>query len=244
MSWPRLIRLHGRAMASSRPRVSTLIRAHGLVCCSPNRRAMTVAAAPRCSSAQPSSSGRAWAGSASWSNATMMRMPVMRSRAPVPGPEGGGGQGLPDQPGGIGAAREQPGVEHDVGDGAAGAQRPVRAHGHQCAARGADGALAGVSPWPQRLAAFRASELAAGQCDAGRRGVEDLDHRSPRQGRPRPSRPDRGSRCCSLAPDGGPRNPGGLTARYRHRADAQALARPAQTTIPWWPDRSLRFRFD
>jgi hypothetical protein len=53
------------ATARRRPGVSTLIRAHGLVCCRPSRRPMTIAAAPRCSSAQPSSSGADRAGSAS-----------------------------------------------------------------------------------------------------------------------------------------------------------------------------------
>jgi hypothetical protein len=53
------------AMDSSRPRVSTLIRAQRLVCCSPNRRPRAIAAAPRASSAQPSSSGRTRAGRAS-----------------------------------------------------------------------------------------------------------------------------------------------------------------------------------
>ena len=46
------------AMVSSRPRVSTLIRAHQQVCSSPWRRPRTSAAAPRCSSAAPSSSVR------------------------------------------------------------------------------------------------------------------------------------------------------------------------------------------
>ncbi len=46
-----------------------------------------------------------------------------------------------------------------------------------------------------------------------------------------------GGWCCSLAPDGGPRNPGGLTAGYRHRADAHAPARPAGTQVTAPPRR-------
>ncbi len=58
-----------------------------------------------------------------------------------------------DRLGGVGAARQQPGIEHDVGDVAAGAERPVRAHPDQRAVQVADRALAGVphgrSGWPQ-----------------------------------------------------------------------------------------------
>jgi hypothetical protein len=43
----------------------------------------------------------------------------------VPGPEGGAEQGVADQGDGVAAARQQPGVEHDVGDSAAAAPRPV-----------------------------------------------------------------------------------------------------------------------
>ena len=46
---------------------------------------------------------------------------------PVPVTESGRYQGLPDQPGRVGAARQQTRVEHHVGGAAAGAQRPVRA---------------------------------------------------------------------------------------------------------------------
>ena len=103
---------------------------------------------------------------------------------PVPVPAGGGGQGLPDQAGGVGAARQQPGVQHHVGGAAAGAPRAVRADGQRRAAGVADGALAGVPPQPERLAAARAAQHPAGQRDPGRRRVEDLDHRPSRQDRP------------------------------------------------------------
>jgi hypothetical protein len=88
----------------------------------------------------------------------------------VPGPAGGD-QGLPDQPRGVGAAREQSGIEHD-------GVTPQLAHSARSgrAAQVADRALAGEPPRPQRLA--------AAQRDAGRRGVEDLDHRPSRQDRP------------------------------------------------------------
>ena len=67
------------AMVSSRPRVSTLIRAHQQVCSSPWRRPRTSAAAARCSSAAPSSSVRAQASSSSWPDARTARMPVTRN---------------------------------------------------------------------------------------------------------------------------------------------------------------------
>ncbi len=102
---------------------------------------MTIAAVPRCSSAQPSSSGRTRgrqrilvichdgadacdaqlgggpAGAADPAAHRAGRDGEVARYAPVPGPEGGGDQGLADQPGGVGAARQQPGVEHDVGRG-------------------------------------------------------------------------------------------------------------------------------
>ena len=127
---------------------------------------------------------------------------------PVPVPASGRGQGLSDQPGGVGAARQQPGVQHHVGDAAAGAQRAVRADGQRRAAGVADGALAGVPPQPQRLVAARAAQHPAGQRDPGRRRVEDLDHRPSRQDRPGRLVRTRGSWCCSVPPCGGPRNPG------------------------------------
>jgi DNA replication protein DnaC len=127
---------------------------------------------------------------------------------PVPVPASGRGQGLPDQPGGVGAARQQPGVQHHVGDAAAGAQRAVRADGQRRAAGVADGALAGVPPQPQRLVAARAAQHPAGQRDPGRRRVEDLDHRPSRQDRPGRLVRTRGSWCCSVPLCGGPRNPG------------------------------------
>jgi hypothetical protein len=55
-------------------------RAHGLVSCRSNRSPMAIAAAPRASSALPSSSGRTRAGTASGSSATTTRMPTIRSR--------------------------------------------------------------------------------------------------------------------------------------------------------------------
>ncbi len=76
---------------------------------------------------------------------------------PVPAPLGGGDQGLSDQVGGAGVARQQASVEHDVGDGTAGAPGPVRTHRPHCAAQLADRALAGPPPGPQGLAAVRAA---------------------------------------------------------------------------------------
>jgi hypothetical protein len=144
----------------------------------------------------------------------------------VPVPECGGDQGLPGHASGIGAAWQQPGIQHDVGDTAAGAQRPVRAHRRQHAAEFADRALAGVPPRPQRLAAARAAQLAAGQGDPGRRRVEDLDHRPSRQDPARPSRPEGGSWCCSLASPAASRNLPAAITMTRHRSDASA-ATPA-----------------
>ena len=151
----------------------------------------------------------------------------------VPGHSDGGDQSLPDQPGRVGAAQQQRGVEDDVRHLAGGAQCPVRARRHRGAMQVADGALAGVPPRAQRLAAVRAAQLAAGQRDAGRRGVEDLDHRPSRQDQPGRLICRRGGWCCSLAPHGLPRNSGALAARYRHRADAHVRSRPAgpQVTV-------------
>ena len=95
---------------------------------------------------------------------------------PVPAPVGRGDQGLADQAGGVGAAGQQPGVEHDVGDRAAGAPGTVWAHRHGRAARLPDRPLPGPAPRPQRLAAAWAGQPAAGQRLAGRRGVQNLDH--------------------------------------------------------------------
>jgi hypothetical protein len=53
----------------------------------------------------------------------------------VPAPSDGGDQGLADQGGTVGAARQQAGVAHEVGDLAAGAPGPVRAHRQQPAAQ-------------------------------------------------------------------------------------------------------------
>ena len=103
---------------------------------------------------------------------------------PVPVPAGGGDQGLPDQPGGVGAARQQARIEHHVGGTAAGAQRTVRADCQQRPAGVADRALTGAPPRPQRLIAARAAQHPARQGDPGRCRVEDLDHRPSRQDRP------------------------------------------------------------
>jgi hypothetical protein len=64
---------------SSRPRVRTVTRAHGLVSCSPNRAPMANAAAPRASSAEASGSVRARAGRAPGSSATTPRTPIARN---------------------------------------------------------------------------------------------------------------------------------------------------------------------
>lgn len=103
----------------------------------------------------------------------------------VPAPGHEGKQGLPDQPGRVRAAREQPGAEDHVGGAAAGAPAPVRAGRHQGAAEVADGALTGLAPGLQGLAAVRAPRHPAGQRTPRRCRTEDLDHRSYRQAAPR-----------------------------------------------------------
>jgi hypothetical protein len=195
-------------MFSSLPRVSTLTRAHGHACCSPGRRPMTHAAAPQVlqreaqlargppgrhlmASCHDGADGRhpqldgGPAGTADPAPHRARRDIEVTRDPPVPGPQGSSDQGLPDQPGRPGATRQQPGIEHDVRDLAARAQRPVGPDPHQLAAQVADRTLAGPPPRLQGLAAVRAAQLAASQRIPGRRGVEDLDHRPSRHDHPR-----------------------------------------------------------
>ena len=150
-----------RGQGQACPRVSTVTRAHALACCTPNRPPRAIATTPRASSAYARSLSRSRAGRASGSSATPTWMPAARSwlasggpggssrasalrdgRAacdePVPAPPGGGHQGLADQAGGVGAARQQAGVEDHVGDIAAGAPGPVLGapSAARCPARG------------------------------------------------------------------------------------------------------------
>ena len=127
-------------------------------------------------------SGRA-AGSADPAPHGAVRDGQLAGDGPVPGPGGGTEEGLADQGDGVAAARQQPGLEQDVGEAAAAAQCPVRAHRDQRPGQVPDRPLAGVPPRPHHLAAGRAGQLAAGQQHPGRFGVEDLDHRPCRQDR-------------------------------------------------------------
>ena len=129
------------------------------------------------------------------------------SRCPRPS---GGDQGLADQAGGVGAARQQDGVEHDVGDVAAGAPGPVRAHRPHAAAQLTDGALAAPPPsfraWPQ--SGQRSMRRASAHLAAVVSKTSIIIH--PARLWPGRLAGKRGSWCCSLAPGSGPRNLKGL----------------------------------